>query len=200
MSYLIGLSPVLQLPTELEKLVVCIEHELPSREQIEEIARGVATEENELPDGVELDRVLDAACGLTRYEAEGAFSLSLVRQGKLEPSTIWEIKSQTLKKSGLLSLHRGSKSFDNLGGLESLKAFCLRAMRPQSSRCKPRGVLLLGVSGSGKSGFAKALGNETGRPTLTLDVYNVFHQISQDLSGPFFLQDVCIWPLFPPWG
>ncbi|MDP7019573.1 MAG: AAA family ATPase [Pirellulaceae bacterium] len=172
-TFVVILSPVVQIPTELEKLIVFIEHEMPDRDQIEEIARGVATEEGELPEGVDLERVLDAACGLTRYEAEGAFSLSLVRHGRVEPSSIWELKSQTLTKSGLLSLHHGSESFADLGGLESLKAFCLRAMRPHqgSTRAlKPRGVLLLGVPGTGKSAFCKALGNETGRPTLTLDV------------------------------
>jgi len=171
-TFIVILSPVVQLPTELEKLFVCIEHELPDREQIEEIARGVATEDDELPKGAELQRVLDAACGLTRYEAEGAFSLSLVREGRVEPAAIWELKSQTLKKSGLLSLHHGSESFADLGGLESLKAFCLRALRPRSSatpKAKPRGVMLLGVPGTGKSALCKALGNETGRPTITLD-------------------------------
>ena len=172
-AFVVILSPVVQIPTELEKLIVCIEHELPDRVQIEEIARGIATEEGELPDGIELQRVLDAACGLTRYEAEGAFSLSLVRHGRIEPTSIWQLKSQTLTKSGLLSLHRGTESFGDLGGLDSLKAFCLRAMRPRTKQAKthqPRGVLLLGVPGTGKSAFAKSLGNETGRPTLTLDV------------------------------
>ncbi|REJ88279.1 MAG: AAA family ATPase [Planctomycetota bacterium] len=172
-TFLVILSPVVEIPTELEKLFITIEHELPDRRQIAEIARGVATEEGELPTGAELDRVLDAACGLTRYEAEGAFSLSLVRHGRVEPSTIWQLKSQMLTKSGLLALHRGGERFDDLGGLESLKAFCRRALRPGADgakRCRPRGVLLLGVPGTGKSAFCKALGNETGRPTLTLDV------------------------------
>ena len=153
-TFVVVLSPVVQIPTELEKLFVCIEHDLPDRQQIEEIARGVATEAGELPEGVELQRVLDAACGLTRYEAEGAFSLSLVRHGRVEPSAIWELKSQTLTKSGLLSLHRGSERFADLGGLESLKAFCLRALRPRAGGAqgpRPRGVLLLGVPGTGKS-------------------------------------------------
>ncbi len=48
-----------------------------------------------------LARVLDAAAGLTRFEAEGAFSLSLVRHERIEPPAVWELKSQMLKKSGL---------------------------------------------------------------------------------------------------
>jgi SpoVK/Ycf46/Vps4 family AAA+-type ATPase len=140
---------------------------------LEELARSIATEDGELPAGDELSTVLDAAAGLTRYEAEGAFSLSLVREQAIRPQTIWELKSQTLKKSGLVSLHRGSESFDDLGGLDSLKSFCTRAMRNQghgNPLKRPRGAMLLGVPGTGKSAFAKALGNETGRPTLTLDI------------------------------
>ena len=141
--------------------------------QLSEIASGIATEEGELPTGPELERLLDAAGGLTRYEAENAFSLALVRHGRLLPDPLWELKSQTLKANGLLSLYRGGETFDDLGGLEALKAFCLRALRTSSSegiRPHARGVMLLGVPGTGKSAFAKALGNETGRPTLSLDV------------------------------
>ena len=57
-----------------------VEHRLPGREQLHEIAAGIAAEDGELATGTELDTVLDAACGLTRYEAENAFSLSLVRR------------------------------------------------------------------------------------------------------------------------
>lgn len=172
-TFLIVLSSLIQIPTELEKLFVCLEHDLPDQSQLEEIARSIATETGELPDGPDLERVLDAACGLTRYEAEGAFSLSLVRHGRIDISVVLELKAQTLLKSGLLTLHSGSESFGDLGGLESLKAFCRRALRPrsqESSAVRPRGVLLLGVPGTGKSAFAKALGRETGRATLTLDV------------------------------
>ena len=54
-----------------------VEHTLPDRQQLEAIAREIATEENELPDDAELETILDAAAGLTRLEAENAFSLSL---------------------------------------------------------------------------------------------------------------------------
>jgi SpoVK/Ycf46/Vps4 family AAA+-type ATPase len=78
-----------------------------------------------------------------------------------------------LKKSGLVSLHRGNERFDTLGGLGALKTFCLRAMRRQADDCllkRPGGVLLLSPPGCGKSQFCKSLGNETGRTTLILDV------------------------------
>ena len=172
-SFVVILSPIVQIPVELEKLFAVIEHELPGREQLTEIARGVATEPGELPEGDALGAVLDSAAGLTRFESENAFALSLVRHRAIRPDTIWELKSQMLKKSGLVSLHRGSERFAGLGGLDALKAFCLRAMRRQGNADplrRPRGVMLLSPPGCGKSAFAKALGNETGRPTLCLDV------------------------------
>ena len=172
-TFVIILSPVVQIPVELEKLFVVIEHELPSRAQLHEIAAGIATEEGELPDGPELDTLLDAASGLTRHEAEAAFSLSLVRNSRLAADAVWELKTQTLKKSGLLSLYRGDEDFSRLGGLSALKAFCKRALL-QPGRGNPlkraRGVLLLSPPGCGKSQFSKALGHEVGRPVLILDV------------------------------
>ena len=169
-TFLVVLSPVVQIPVELEKLFVVLEHALPDREQLERIARELTSDQpDDLPSGDDLQRVLDAAAGLTRYEAEGAFALSLTRHNAIRPESIWELKAQTLKKNNLLTLHRGRETFDDLGGLDNLKDFCRRALQPGKS-VKARGVLLLGVPGSGKSCFAKALGNETGRPTLILDL------------------------------
>lgn len=185
-TFIVILSPVVQIPTELENLFVVVEQELPTREQLAEIARGIASEDGELPAGDGLATVLDAAVGLTRFEAEGAFSLSLVRHSAIRPDTIWELKSQMLKKSGLVTLHRGGERFSGLGGLDSLKSFCLRAMRRQGCKDplrRPRGVMLLGVPGTGKSAIAKALGNETGRPTLCLDIGSLMGSLVGQTEG-----------------
>ena len=143
---------------------------MPTREQLKEIAEGIATEDGDLPDGDELDRVLDAAGGLTRGEAESAFSLSLVRHGRIQSDTIWSLKSQMLKKSGLLEMYRGDADFQTLGGMAALKSFCKQALASSNERVRPRGVMLLSPPGCGKSQFCKALGRETDRPVIILDV------------------------------
>ncbi len=100
-----------------------------------------------------------------------------MRHGQLRPEVLWEQKAQWLKKSGTLSLHRGSDDFASLGGLSALKAFCKRSLlqpRRDDPRRRPRGVLLLGLPGVGKSAFCRALGNEVSRPTLTLDVGGLY--------------------------
>ncbi len=91
----------------------------------------------------------------------------------MQPEAIWSIKEGLLKKSGLLQLYRGQETFDSLGGLHSLKAFCRRALLQSSrltSRPRPRGLLLVSPPGCGKSQFCKCLGRETGRPVLQLDI------------------------------
>ena len=89
-------------PPELEQLSWSSSTTCPAATSSEQIARSIATEPGELPEGEELSAVLDAAAGLTRVEAENAFSLSLVRHGRVASDVLWEFKAQTLKKSGLM--------------------------------------------------------------------------------------------------
>ena len=172
-QHLIVMSPLVKLPVELERYFVVLEHDLPDRDQLHEIATALGGDLDSGADSSVEATVLDAACGLTRYEAESAFSLSIVRHGRFDPKEIWELKSRSLKRSGLLSLHKSESGFDTLGGLDSLKDFCRRSLHSvadQKVNAKPRGILMLGVPGTGKSAFAKALGKETNRPVLCLDV------------------------------
>jgi SpoVK/Ycf46/Vps4 family AAA+-type ATPase len=182
-TFLVVLAPVVQIPIELEKLFVVLEHALPDRVQLERIAQELTSDEPEdMPKDDALQRVLDAAAGLTRYECEGAFALSLTRHNAIRPEVVWELKAQTLKKNNLLTLHRGNERFDDLGGLNNLKEFCRRALRSGSS-VKARGILLLSPPGCGKSAYCKALGNEMGRPTLLLDLGSLYGSLVGATEG-----------------
>jgi hypothetical protein len=168
--FVVVLSPVIQIPLELEHSFVIVEHALPTHDQLGQIATELlADNPQSLPTGRDWQVLLEAASGLTRAEAEGAFALSLARHDELRPEVIWDLKGQTLRKQNLLTLHRGQENFASLGGLAALKDFCRRALQPGRS-VKPRGALLLSPPGCGKSAFCRALGNETGRPVLTLDI------------------------------
>jgi hypothetical protein len=170
------ISPVVNLPPEIEKLVTVIPYELPTLDELVEICTVVLEGNAEFvakPSDEHIRHVASAAKGLTRVEAENAFALSIVRHEALVPDVIWELKAQALERSGLVTLHRGKERFEGLGGLQNIKSFCLRAMRKQGSNDperRPRGILLLSPPGCGKSQFAKALGNETERPTVVMDV------------------------------
>ena len=130
-TFVVVLSPVVTLPVELERAFVIVDHELPTQAQLGQIAQEVLADH---PDGLPTDRawqaLLEAAAGLTRAEAEGAFALSLARHDALRPDVIWDLKAQTLRKQNLLTMHRGQEDFASLGGLSALKDFCRRALQP----------------------------------------------------------------------
>lgn len=167
--FVVIVSAKVDIPAELERVFVVVEHDLPTRADLQEIAQGIGTEPGEMPEGPELETLLDAAAGLTRYEAEGAFSLSIVRDGRITPKTVWGHKEQSLSKSGLLTLHRGGESFDKIGGLEPLKSYLTASLDP-AAPFSGQGTMLVGVPGTGKSTIAKALAAQTGRPCLVLDI------------------------------
>lgn len=180
-------APLVQLQPEIEKLFTVVHHELPDEAQLRAVCDGVFIGNDFVkPDEDHIKSVVEAARGLTATEAENAYALSLVRHNTLEPDTVWGIKAQTLEKNGTMTLYRGDASFCALGGLENLKQFCLRAMRRQGEQrvdMRPKGVLLLSPPGCGKSQFAKALGNEVGRPTVMLDFGSLMGKFVGESEG-----------------
>ncbi len=175
--YLLVGAPV-SLPPELEKLFTTVDHLLPGPGQLRKLAEELACgplEDNPTPYQEEeiASKVpalaVEAARGLTRREAEDAFALSLYEHGKLEPEVVWDLKAKSLSGSRALTVHRGGAGFDSLGGLANLKGFSKLLLRPENT-VPTKGLMLLGVPGTGKSAFCKALGAEVGRPVLLLDV------------------------------
>lgn len=177
----IVLSPVVDLPVEIEKLWTIIEFKLPDRPKVREVVEYIA-ESAKLkapPVEAELSTIVENGLGLTQGELENALSYSLIRAGKFDPKIISEMKSQMVKKSGILEYATFAEKFDSLAGLESMKKFTLStATHPIS-----RGILIVGVPGCGKSHFAKALGNEIGLPVLTLDFGRIFGSFIGESEG-----------------
>lgn len=161
------LAPVVQLPVELEKTFLLLEHRLPDAVQLKQIAAGVYEDAEAGPE------VLEAALGLTRREAEDAFSLSLVKHDALTAEEVWELKAQSVRKKRFMEFSRPIRGFDSLGGLAALKEFSQRLLEPENTVPR-KGLLLLGPPGCGKSAFARALCHETKMPLLTLDVAGLF--------------------------
>ncbi|MBF0243882.1 MAG: AAA family ATPase [Planctomycetes bacterium] len=173
-STLVILSPVLAVPPELSTIVRVLDQELPSREEYSRCLDEV------LPEGMapmgkgDEERIVQAGSGMTLASFEDAVALSLVTNGRASPELIWNEKADMIRKSGA-EIYRGTERFMDIGGLDGLKQFCLRSLT--SGRKGARGALLLGVPGTGKSLFAKALGNEVGRCTVGLDLGRMFSSL-----------------------
>ncbi len=169
--HLVIVAPEVSLPIELSRSFTVLNHDLPDRATLLEIAQGIGTEPGELPDGSKLETLIDASQGLTRIEAENAFSLSLIRHQSIKADEVFNLKAQALTKTGYLKLCTSKRRFSDLGGLANIKKFCLDILAPNPDRIgNPQGILALGPPGTGKTAFAEALGNEVGLPTVILDI------------------------------
>ncbi|MBI4576755.1 MAG: AAA family ATPase [Planctomycetes bacterium] len=178
------LGPVLELKSELEKDVAVVDYDLPTREvlrvSLDKALGGAPRGKVEMPDEPLQERAIDAALGLTAKEAENVFSKSLVQSQRVDLDVVIAEKEQIIRKTGILDFLHPEETFEGIGGLELLKAWLAKRQKAFSREARdfglplPKGILLLGIPGCGKSLTAKAVGSLWKMPLLRLDIGKVF--------------------------
>ncbi|PZO17516.1 MAG: AAA family ATPase [Leptolyngbya foveolarum] len=181
---IILMSPVQEVPIELEKEVVVLDFTLPNMSELNQVlsaeleksrSEAITTEGRE--------KLLKAALGLTKDEAEKVFRKSRVMAGKLtegEVDIVLSEKKQLIRRNGILDYIEEDETLDSVGGLEELKHWLKQRSNAFTEKAReyglpqPKGMLILGVPGCGKSLIAKTTARLWGLPLLRLDMGRVY--------------------------
>ncbi|MBF0232832.1 MAG: AAA family ATPase [Desulfamplus sp.] len=168
-SCLVLAGPLFILPQEIEKYFTLLDFPLPSTKALTLIMQ-------ELGDAVDIEinpEAVDSAKGLTEFEAETAFALSLVETKSFDPDIITEQKKMMIRRSGLMEFFP-PVPMDQVGGLEPFKEYLnnrIQAFEPGNEHLpKPKALLLVGVPGTGKSLSCKAAASILHWPLIQLDI------------------------------
>ncbi|MGM1016165.1 MAG: AAA family ATPase [Actinomycetota bacterium] len=187
---IILLSPVRIIPPELDELTHLLQFPLPDADEIRGLLETMIQSNSSGPRRIRVDvdeavreQLVHAALGLSMAEAENAFARAMVNDGSLSADDVrivLEEKSQIVRKSGLLDFVDADIDLDDVGGLNNLKRWLSRrdgswlpAARAYGLPA-PKGVLITGVPGCGKSLTAKATAASWGLPLLRLDIGRIF--------------------------
>ncbi len=181
---IILMSPMQQVPIELEKEVVVLDFPLPDMTELNQVlskqleqnrGRRLTTESRE--------KLLKAALGLTRDEAEKVYRKAQVTTGRLtetEVDIVLSEKKQLIRRNGILEYIEEDETIDSVGGLEELKRWLKQRSNAFTERAReyglpqPKGMLILGVPGCGKSLIAKTTSRLWSLPLLRLDMGRVY--------------------------
>ena len=182
-------APELTVPPELSKLVEYFDLPLPDRERLHEIVKDTFTRLSKTYslklqlDSAGVDAISANLRGLTEEEAERAISQALVTRYALCPETVTDVleaKKQLLRHSGMLEFVEASDSLAGVGGLENLKHWLSQRRGAWEDSARefglepPRGMIILGVQGCGKSLCARAVAGEWKLPLVKFDTSAVY--------------------------
>lgn len=179
---IILLSPVLKIPPELEPYLIVLEMEYPDEAEIRKVIDAFIEDRGILIENIGLlEEMTSAFKGLTKYDINNILCLAYADSGSLtkkDISLIFDQKQQMIKKAGLLEMVPLRESLSDIGGLENLKAWLRRKAKILKNLSKaaafgvdtPKGVLIAGVPGCGKSLSAKAAAKLFEVPLLRLDI------------------------------
>ncbi len=183
------IAPSVEIPTDLEKDITVVDFDMPGRDEIDTLLTKIQNDLANNPkiqidlESTSREKLIKAALGLTLTEAENVFAKSLVMNHRLDGSQVNHIfaeKKQIIRKSGLLEYVEPDIDLQSVGGLDSLKDWLGKRSAAFNDEARafglpaPKGILLLGVQGCGKSVTAKAIGQAWNLPLLRFDVGRVF--------------------------
>jgi SpoVK/Ycf46/Vps4 family AAA+-type ATPase len=181
---IILMSPYQEIPIELEKDIVVVDFALPDLTELNQVltqhleknkTRRITTEVRE--------KLLKAALGLTKDEADKVYRKAYVKASKLteeEVDIVLSEKKQLIRRNGILEFIEEDETIDAVGGLEELKKWLKQRSDAFTERAReyglpqPKGMLILGVPGCGKSLIAKTTSRLWGLPLLRLDMGRVY--------------------------
>ncbi|RLB50537.1 MAG: hypothetical protein DRJ42_18655 [Deltaproteobacteria bacterium] len=181
------------LPPELEPLFTPFDLEPPSRNAYYQFVSGVLRDiKKRMPVTVDLDgddvaALLNHLHGLTFFEVKKIVTQAVIENGKLERSDldkVLEAKKRVIERSGVLDYYPTDQTLGDLAGLDNLKAWLRKRSsafaNPEEAKrfglSAPRGLLLLGVQGCGKSMCAKTVASEWNLPLIRLDPSSLYNK------------------------
>jgi len=186
---IIFLSPIYKVPEELKKDITVVEFNLPTKKELGEVVNDLSKECEVTLTDLEREEIIDALSGLTTIEAENALSMSVCNYDTFRPEEVVKIKAEVVRKSGILEYCESEVTMNDVGGLDKLKTWLELRKKSFSKEAKaygittPRGILLVGIPGCGKSFVAKAISSAWKIPMVKLDLGKIYGSLVGESEG-----------------